>query len=65
VHRWLTGGEFLFTSCFPWRNDLDQFAAELRELDRVGVAGVGIRLGSYVTEVSTAMCGWPTRSDCR
>jgi purine catabolism regulator len=51
VRRWLTGGEFLFTSAFPWRDDLDALADVIVDLDRVGVAAIGFKLGPYLDAV--------------
>jgi purine catabolism regulator len=65
VHRWLKGGEFLFTSGFPWRDDPGRFAEVVAELEAIGAAGIGVKLGAYVSRVpdevlaSAEACGLP------
>lgn len=48
VRRWMKGGEFLVTAGFAFREDPSLFDTILDELDAVGVAAFGIKLGPYV-----------------
>lgn len=65
VHRWLKGGEFLFTSGFPWREDHSRFAEVVTALEAIGAAGIGVKLGAYVSSVPVEVlaaadaCGLP------
>jgi PucR family transcriptional regulator, purine catabolism regulatory protein len=48
VWRWLRGGELLFSSGFPWRENPARLADVLTTLDRVAVSAVAFKLGQYL-----------------
>jgi len=56
VARWLRGGEFLFTAGYAWRERPDHLADLLPELDRAGVAGVAVKLGTYLARLGPSVC---------
>lgn len=51
VSSWLRGGELLFTTGYPWRDDPRRLSELLADLGRVGAAGLLVKLGRYVNEV--------------
>lgn len=51
VERWLKGGEFLFTAGYAWRETPEALSELLCDLDRVGVSGVGVKLGPYLPSI--------------
>jgi PucR family transcriptional regulator, purine catabolism regulatory protein len=48
VWRWLRGGELLFSSGFPWRENPARLADVLTALDRVAVSAIAFKLGQYL-----------------
>ena len=48
VWRWLRGGELLFSSGFPWRENPARLADVIAALDRVQVSAIAFKLGTYV-----------------
>lgn len=48
IQRWAKPREFLLTSAYPIRDQLEEFGALVAALDDAGLAGIGIKLGRYL-----------------
>lgn len=51
VHKWLRGGEILFTAGYAWRDEPGMLIHVLQELNGVGISALGLKLGRYLKEV--------------
>jgi len=51
IHRWLKGGEFLITSGYPLRGNVDLLEKLIINIHRRGAAAFGIKLGRFVDEI--------------
>lgn len=51
VAQWLSGGELLLSSGYPFRGQLDSFSTLLADLDRVGVAALGYKPTGWLADL--------------
>lgn len=54
VVPWTAPNELLLTTGYPLRDDPDQLVPLIAELDRVGLAGLGVKVGRFLAEVPAA-----------
>ena len=51
IVRWMRGGEFLLTTAYPVRDDVDQLTAMVPALAERGLAALGVKVGPYLPEI--------------
>jgi hypothetical protein len=54
VVPWTAPNELLLTTGYPLRDDPEQLVPLIGELDRVGLAGLGVKVGRFLAEVPAA-----------
>ncbi len=55
IVRWMRGGEFLLTTAYAVRDDERALAALVPEMDRRGLAALGVKVGPYLPVLPAAM----------
>lgn len=55
IGAWAKPHELLLTTAYPLRHDPERLPDLIEELDDLGLAGLGIKVGRYVDDVSPAM----------
>ncbi|WP_328708047.1 PucR family transcriptional regulator [Streptomyces mesophilus] len=55
IVRWMRGGEFLLTTAYAVRDDERALAALVPEMDRRGLAALGVKVGPYLPVLPESM----------